>query len=192
MANMQNRRRIFNLLHQAIGMTPKVLKYYADGNSADIDIYLGVDRPDVEITTYSTIGLSDYPIGLSTQEGKTIRVEFISMCKSESEYYGNILASCAFNIINDNYTCKPGIVYPNIITKYYNNSVMKHMYFTSPFSWPTLQKIEDDDKVVLWLLAIPISDEEFDYLHENGIERFEELLESHDIKYYDINRQSIL
>lgn len=192
MIDMQNRKRIFKLLHQTIGMTPKVMKYCSDDNKADIDIYIGIDRPDVDITTYSTIGLSDFPVGLSTKDGKPIRVEFISVCKSESAFFGNILASCAFNIINENYTCKPGIVYPNVVNSYYKGSEMKHIYFTTPFDWPELQRLDENNMTIVWLFAIPISDGEFNYLHEHGFEKFEDLLETHDVQYYDLNRKSIL
>lgn len=46
---------------------------------------------------------------------------------------------------------------------------MKHLYFTAPYLWE--DKLEDfrvDDKVVNFLLAIPISDHELEFKNKNG------------------------
>ena len=40
--------------------------------------------------------------------------------------------------------------------------------------------------------AIPISDNELDYLNENGVDAFEDLLESNDTEVYDLYRRSII
>lgn len=192
MNDMQTKKQIFQCLHKAIGLTPKVYSFYDVNEISKIDIYIGIDRPDFGITTYSTIGLSNYPIGLATNVGKQIRVEFISVCNSDEFNFPNILASCAFNIINDMYSCKPGMVYRNVISNYYDNIDMKHIYFTTPYMWKNLDKIEYDDKVILWLMAIPISENEFKYIKENGSDALEILFENNNINVFDIKRKSIV
>ena len=96
------------------------------------------------------------------------------------------------HIINDNYTCRPGTVNVDAISNYYTDLEMKHIYFTVPYLWDGLQGIELDGHIVNWLLAIPISDKELEYLDENGADAFEELLEKNEIEIFDICRKSVL
>ena len=192
MDNMQNKKQIFQHLHKVIGAIPKVYSFYDANETSKIDVYIGADRPDFDLTTYSTIGLSEYSIGLATKDGKQIRVEFIATCNSRDFEFPNILANCAFNIINDGYSCRPGIVYPDIISAYYNNIEMKHIYFTTPSLWEGLHSIEKEDKLILWLLALPISENEFMYLRENGSDALETLLEKNNINFSDLNRKSVV
>lgn len=192
MDNMQNKKQIFQYLHKIIGFAPKVCSFYDDNETSEIDIYIGIDRPDFGITTYSTIGLSDYPIGMVTQAGKQIRVEFIAICNSKDVGFPSAIANCAFNIMNDKYSCSPGTVYSDILSAYFDNIDMKHILFTTPYPWENLHGIENDDKEIMWLLAVPISDNEFLYLKENGSDALEELLEKNNIDIFDINRKSVL
>lgn len=192
MGNVQNKKLIFQTLSRVIGFTPKVVEYYDQIRTSKIDIYIGTDRPDFGISTYSTIGLSKYPIDLTNKNGEDIRVEFISICNSDVVKFPNIIATCAFNIINNNYSCRPGTVYPDIVKEYYDGKEMEHVYFTSPFLWEELQNIYIDNNVVTWLLAMPISNNEFEFLKINGSDALEDLLEKNSVDIFDINRKSIL
>ena len=55
---MQQKKYIFQILHKEIKLAPKVLAFADDTNENSIDIYIGEDRPDIGLNTYSTIGLS--------------------------------------------------------------------------------------------------------------------------------------
>ena len=189
---MIDNRRIANTLLEIIGGKPKVVEYWDNGEKSKIDIFIGVDRPHGGISSFSTIGLSGYPIDLKTGDNKALRVEFIGACESSSDKFANIISSCAFNIINDKYSCNPGTVYPNVISEYYPDAEMKHIFFTSPFLWDNIHSLEFDDKIVTWLMAIPISDNEFDFLKSNDSDSLESLFEKNGIDVFDINRKSIL
>ena len=132
---MQRKKTIFKVLHETIQLTPKVLSYADEAKENQIDMYIGENRPDIGLTTYSTIGLSEYSIGLINQTGKEIRIEFIGMCNSDFLEFPNIIASCAFNIIKGNYSCTPGMVNPNVIDQYYDGLEMHHIYYTYPIYW---------------------------------------------------------
>jgi len=192
MGNMQDKKQTFQNLTEAIGFTPKVLEYYDKSRTSKLDMYIGVNRPDFGISTYSTIGLSEYSIDLTNKKGEDIRVEFIAICSSDVIEFPNIIATCAFNIINDNYSCRPGTVYPNIVKDYYNDKEMVHVYFTLPFLWENLKNIEIENKVVTWLFAMPISNNEFDFLKTYGSDALEDLFEKNSIDIFDINRKSVL
>lgn len=192
MDNMQNKKQIFQYLHKIIGAAPKVYPFYDANETSEIDIYIGADRPGFGITTYSTIGLSDYSIGMVTQAGKQLRVEFIAVCDSKDLEFPNAIATCAFYIMNDKYSCRLGTVYPDIISTYYDDIDMKHILFTAPYLWEDLHGIENEDKRIMWLLAVPISDNEFLYLQEKGSDALEELLERSDIDISDLHRKSVI
>lgn len=189
---MEYKKKIFQILYEEIGANVKVHSYYDRKEEAKIDLYIAKDRPEVMLSTYSTIGLSEYTIGVTDKKSREIRVEFIGVCSTEVEVFPNILSSCAFNIINSKYTCKPGIVYPGVISSYLKETDMKHIYFTSPFLWEGLQGLEINNHAITWLLAMPISDMEFEYIQCNGDEAFEELLEQSEVDFSDIYRDSVV
>ena len=198
---MQQKKYIFQILHKEIKLAPKVLAFADDTNENSIDIYIGEDRPDIGLNTYSTIGLSKFPVDLVCSDGREIRVEYIGMCNSDFSEFPNIVASCAFNIIKDNYICKPGMVAIDAIADYCDELEMKHIYYTIPIFWEKLQGIEYENIIINWLYMVPISDKELDmvekvkeleYIEEFGDEKFEELLEEKNVDVFDIYRKSII
>lgn len=186
-------KEVFILLQRAIGLSAKVNAYYDDQKESVVDMYIGEERPDIGMLTVSTIGLSKYNLDISTKEGIPIRTEFIGVTYNDFPELANVLASCAFLIINHGYTCRPGVIYPDMIEQYKEISEMKHIYFASPFLWDDLQNstVIENTKVT-WLMGIPISDAEFRYIKEKGADVFEELLEKSDVDIYNINRSSII
>lgn len=66
---------------------------------SNVDILSTIDRPYEGVTSYSTIGLSDYSIGYSIDE-KPLRVEIVGASATMFELFPNVLSTCAFNIIN--------------------------------------------------------------------------------------------
>jgi len=189
---MSNGKLIARALVGVIGGTPKIVRYYDNNETSNIDMYIGIDRPEAGISTYSTIGLSNHSIGMKTDDGKQLRVEFIGACGSNADQFANIISSCAFNIINSKYSCEPGVVYPCVVKEYYRDIDMEHIFFTTPFLWENLHDMVLDEMVVTWLMAIPISDNEFIYLKENGSEALEDLFEENNIDIFDITRKSLL
>ena len=101
------KKLIVQKILQIVGGKPKVVEYKDEEKKSNIDIFIGGDTPFKGMNTYSTIGLSDYSIGLLVED-KELRVEFIGSCESEYREYANILSSCTFNIINTQFSCSPG------------------------------------------------------------------------------------
>lgn len=166
-------------------------RFYDDNQESSIDIVMLDNKPNEYETTFATIGLMNYDIGYSLED-KPLRVELIAACVDEYELFGNILSTCAFNIINTGYTCSPGVIYPNVIEMYYPELFMKHIMFVSPFLWDeNLTSFDFDDKHVSWLQAIPISEAEYSYAEKNGSEALEDLLEESEVDILDLNRQSV-
>lgn|SRR5699024_1317267 len=99
---------------------PVVAKYWDDNNTSNIDILETLNRPYEGITSYSTIGLSDIPIGYSVDEKSRN-----SRCWCyKFEYFPNILSTCAFNIMNSKLSIFNGSIFNDVVNMYYPNSEM--------------------------------------------------------------------
>lgn len=52
------------------------------------------------MTSYATIGLSEYDIGLFSND-KSLRVELLGACDTKEEFFANILATTAFEVMQN-------------------------------------------------------------------------------------------
>ncbi|MCH4285859.1 MULTISPECIES: suppressor of fused domain protein [Bacillota] len=186
------KKEIANTLLNIVGGNKKIYRFYDEAEESSIDIYFGIDSPQEGVTTYGTIGLSDYSLGLKLDGNRELRVELIAACESARPEFGNILSSCAFNIINTHYPCFPGVIYPSVISEYYKNSDMKHILLTTPFLWDDLHPLDDEKNHVTWLMAVPISDKELKYAQEYGTDVLEDVFERKDIDVFDLDRKSAI
>ncbi|MCS3531161.1 hypothetical protein M2373_002576 [Chryseobacterium sp. JUb7] len=112
---------------------------------------------------------------------------------SAQDKVGNILSTSAFFCIKDQWKVSEGVVFEKLVEMYYPTSEMKHVYFTTPYLWE--DKLEDfmvQNEEVHFLLAIPISELEFELFKQKGSDALETLLEENEIDIFDINRKSIL
>ncbi|MED4351065.1 suppressor of fused domain protein [Schinkia azotoformans] len=174
------------------GSRPRMSRFYDDNKESIIDIVIMDNKPNEYETTFATIGLSNYDIGYSVKD-KPLRVEFIGACIDEYKLFGNVLSTCAFNIINSGYSCSPGMIYPDVVKMYYPEFNMKHIMFVSPFLWAeNLTPFDFEDKHVSWLQAMPISEAEYNYAEQNGSEALENLFEESEVDILDLNRSSII
>ena len=169
---------------------PNVSKYWDDENVSSVDLLTAV-RPDEDIISYSTIGLSDHSIDYNV-DGTPLRVEIVGACAAKFDQYSNLLATCAFYIINSKFSIFHGKIFQDMIEMYFPASQMKHVLFVSPFLWEDLKTLVFPDKKVAWLMAVPISENEYLFAQEKGTEMLEELFEQKEIQIFDIERKSIL
>ncbi|MCZ8533348.1 suppressor of fused domain protein [Psychrobacillus psychrodurans] len=176
---------------EAFGGKPNVSKYWDENNVSNVDILSTKDRPYEGVTSYSTIGLSDYSIGYSVDE-KPLRVEIVGASATMFELYPNVLSTCAFNIINTKLPITQGEIFKGVVRMYYPDSEMEHVLFTSPFLWEKLVSLDFIDKKVTWLLAVPISTKELLFAEREGTEALEDLFEEKDIDIFDISRNSVI
>ena len=175
----------------AFGGKPSVSKYWDSSNKSSIDLLSVINSPLDGVTSYSTIGLSDHSINY-TVDGISLRVEIVGASTTGYEDFPNIIATCAFCIINSKYTIAHGETFHDIIKMYYPESDMKHVLFLSPFLWEDLKTLDFPNKKVAWLLAVPISDNEYMYAQEKGTDSLEELFEKEEIDILDLERESVL
>lgn len=176
---------------EVFGGRPSVAKYWDDHQASHVDILSSINRPFEGITSYSTIGLSDYDIGY-TVKVQPLRVEIVGAHATEYDDFPNILATCAFTVINSKQSILPGEIFQGIVALYYPDSEMKHILFINPFLWKNLKSIDLEKSKVAWLLAIPISQQEYLFALDSGVEALEDLFVQEDIDIFEIERKSIL
>lgn len=185
----EENRKIAVYLRSKLGGSPKVERFSDDQQFSTVDIMTVEDCPDVGISTFGTIGMSDTSINI-TAHGRPLRVEILMSLASSCQHGANITASSAFNVINSGIIPTPDTVIPSVIN-IYEQCAMKHIMLIDPFLW----KIEAQSfvsKTVTWLQAIPISEAERNFASTEGGESLQDLFEKHQIDVFNLSRPSIL
>lgn len=173
-----------------IGGNPKVYRYYNEDESKHIDILTSQKGYCNNGITCASIGLNETDIGLMN-EGKKLRIELIALGNLNDYKLENILSTCVFEIM-DNKTCSYGMIIPNIIKNYVENTCMEHILLLSPIFWEKYSPLIDKDEIVSWLLLVPISTEEAKYIQNHGVDQFETLMEEKKVDISDYKRKSIV
>ena len=95
--------------------------------------------------------------------------------------------------MNSKWSCSPGTIFPDVVDMYGCSTTLKHLMFVSPFLWDEkLETLELPSKTVDWLLAVPISEMEYQFAQAEGSGRLEDLFEEYQIDIFDINRPSVV
>nr|WP_042187524.1 suppressor of fused domain protein [Kibdelosporangium sp. MJ126-NF4]CEL18159.1 unknown [Kibdelosporangium sp. MJ126-NF4]CTQ90611.1 unknown [Kibdelosporangium sp. MJ126-NF4] len=187
----ESNRAIARMVAEAFEGQPNVTRYHDDADRSSTFVAARVDSPVPGTNSYATLGLSDFPLIQNGAE-YPCRLEILIACENDVDYFDRVLATAAFCVINDQWFCAPGYVFPNVIRQCDNTTSLPHLYFTTPFLWGTLpQTMELPDKTVAFLQAVPISDDEDQYLRENGSDALESRFEALAIDVCDPNRRHV-
>ncbi|MGV8082250.1 MAG: suppressor of fused domain protein [Coriobacteriia bacterium] len=175
-------------IHDAIGGKPEVRRYRDDSEMWYVDVAIFADRPGEDLTTYSTIGVHAYP---NAVDGRDIPTELSIVAATSATSVPNMLVEAAFLIMKDKWICAPGVVFPNLVAEYALSRTMRHLLWCPPFPWEQLGSVDLGEGLrAHWLLAVPISDAERDFLFDHGYLELERLFEEKEILHYDLNRKS--
>jgi hypothetical protein len=185
----EENKTLFRYLKIVFGGSPRMTRYLDDAEESHIDVLIASDVPHKNVTTYSTIGLSDASTGLMV-EGVPLGIEIVLSAHSNFEFSANILSTCAFNIINSEMVCKPESIFRDVVAMYQPNLEMKHIFFVDPFLWP-LRSHKFPSKIAAWLFAVPISEKEFEFVEKNGGGALAKAFEKHQIDVFNLHRKSI-
>lgn len=108
----------------------------------------------------------------------------------KEELFANIVSTTAFEIIESG-NCEYGYIISDIISQYIVDIDMKHVYLMNAFLWEGLSTLEVENKKIVWLLIVPISDEEMKYALNNGYDALESKFEEMQIDIFNLRRKSI-
>ena len=176
---------------------PEIRKY-TDIKGNKVDIFQIKNIIEKGLNIFITVGVSEHNLDIKV-DNIDLCVEFIALSNklfskysSEDSKIPNILMTCSSCIKNSNYKCYPGAIFLDVIEPFYPNTDMKHILFTNLLPYmKNLKTLYFEDKVVTWLLAVPISEEEYLYSLEYGVEGLEEKFEAEQINISDLDRKSI-
>lgn len=175
------------------GERPRVQRSTRDDGEYWVDIAEFRDRPVVGVTSWATIGMSNYPTAYESDGGVPIRVELVGACASDVLLFPNILGTCAFNVGTGEYGITPGTIFPRVVELYLPAVRMKHMLFVPPYLWGnTPADLDTGGVTVTWLMTIPVSDSEFELARSAGVDTLEQALEDRQVDIYDLDRPSVV
>ena len=104
-----------------------------------------------------------------------------------------MLASAAFCVLKDGWLAAPGVVFPGLVAEYLPTTTTPHLMWGEPQPWPDLAAAPVDGLGDLhWLLAVPISDAEKEYLEARGYDALDEKLGAAQAEFFDLWRPSVI
>lgn len=182
-------RPVGRFLHERLGGTPSVARYYNVDESASVIITTLADVPVPDWAIFSTTGLSQAPNLLA---GEDIRVELLACARTGDDEMRNVLATCAFNVASSGWTAAPGVVFRDVITEYLPDATAPHMMWTEPFVAEGLGTATISEVgTIHWLQGVPLTSREVDYLDRYGFDALETRLADADAEYFDLWRGSV-
>jgi hypothetical protein len=183
---------IVEYVSKTFGGSPQMDWYGDKTEQLKVAILYCPDRPMNNVTSYSTVGLSDHAMPWGEGEFPT-RVELAGVCVSEEPTFANVLASASFCIARSGLVYHPGTVMQDYVKLVFPSIALPHLYLTSPFLWgASLSTLDVVTRKVSWLLAMPISESERVFLRENGEESFEHILEEAHVDISDLSRDPVV
>jgi hypothetical protein len=174
----------------AFGGKPEVRAYYDRDETHSVDIMQCGDRPTPGFVTYATLGVHTVTNKVDDDD---IRVEMAGVADAGVDEFPNLLATAAFYVLKDRWLCAPGVVFPSLLKEYNLSSTLEHLMWVEPFPWEQLGSVDVGGGLTIhWLLAIPISESERQFLLDNGFWKLERLFIDREVEYFDLNRRPIV
>jgi hypothetical protein len=185
-------KQIARTVATGLGGQARVVQYLDAAEESAIALVISRDRPYEGVTSYGTVGLSDWQVpGRLTPP---LGVEIIAACDSTKDWFANVVSTAAFCVINSGWTCQPGAVFPDVVAMYRRGATLPHLLFVEPFLWDddTFEPRRIGERTVAWLLTVPISQAERDFAAEHGADALEDRFEHAQIDIFDLDRQPVV
>jgi hypothetical protein len=191
---------MYERVSTCIGGDQKPFSYFKSEDSS-IDILFCKDSPAPQLLTCATLGLVNHE-GKFTSNGKNVRVELLGLSTTKfGDTLGRVMARLYKSIVDRNLTCGYGVVYSHVLGDLLPDSEMEHILFTTPplFWKDALGTLDLDDSTILtWLYAMPVSEQEKDYIVRSGDDFREAMVNLQEqftlkkVDVFDLNRKSVI
>lgn len=168
-----------------------VINYLDKDEKSEIYVLHSTQTPEEGLTTYCTIGLSDYTDD-HYDVSPPLGVEIVAV--SNLPDFGEVVSTAAFCVINSGYHARPGGAFPGVVRLHHPDTTVPNLMFAAPYLWDddALRSRVYGDKTVAFLQALPISDAETQYLLDHGPDALEDLFKEHDPDFVDLQRPSVV
>lgn len=140
-------------------------------------------------TIAATLGLMD--LDQSQDTNWQLFIELIMDARGEINCAAELLSTIALHIMQQGLKITPGMVFEELLEFFLPGLAVKHILFTDPFQWEQeLSKVILGDKTLYPLLAVPITDEENQYLDLHGLDALEDRWKATDADLLNWERHS--
>lgn len=179
-------KQVAQTVAAAFGGDWSVKEHATEDESLQLYVLSTPDCPEQGLTSFSTVGLSDYPVPGSLQPPLGSEI----VATSNFPQFGAVLATAGFHVAGSGWTVEPGHVFPNMIDRFFEDVTTPHLLFVNPYLWEGLASRTLSAKTVAWLMALPITEAEKQYRGEHGAEALEDRFEQVDPDFIDLWRES--
>ena len=161
-----------NILRSTVGGEVAVTMYGDEEQVARIPIFTGKTNGGV---IAATIGLME--VNQSSNPTNKVHCEILLDSRRDSPVVPSILSTISFYVLKNEWKVAPGKIFEDIVSMYLPETKLPHIYFTAPFQWRDLSKVELPDRTIYPLVAIPISPVEANLASVNQGKELEALWE---------------
>lgn len=169
----------------------RVVEYRDEVGMRSIDVLL---NEETEGTYIGTIGGFRVPLPDANLENGNFLSRFELVTLVRREFAGTMacaLSSVFFEILQRPRSLFPGCVVRDVLFQYDDQS-LPHLYLTKPFFDGDWSPVLTESFSVSFLIAVPVSNREVEFLDKYGAERFENELMESKFDYSDLHRRSIM
>ncbi|GAB2637582.1 suppressor of fused domain protein [Prescottella soli] len=182
------------------GVPPQVLRFRAavdaDGDGEDppeVSIAVGDGCPGPGYASYATLDMARFPTNVTTEDGRPIRTELITVGRADYRSLADVLAQCAFQVASGSLHVTPNAIVPNAVHAADPGRSTRHVLLVVPFIWSALEiLVERAEDVTTWLQAVPITDSELQFASRFGTDELFTRLEAAGADVSDIDRASVV
>jgi hypothetical protein len=174
-------------LRNLVGGEVSVHVYYDEAEEHSIPIFTSTNDEGI---LCATIGLME--IDQSQNPDIEIHSEIILDKRGIDERVANVLSTLAFYIIKNGWRVAPGVVFKDLMKMYYPEINLPHIYFTAPFQWSSMSKVELPEGAIYPLIAIPVSEEEVKIAGESNGQMLEEAWSKEHVDVLNWNRENVV
>lgn len=147
------------------------------------------DVPERGAVTYASLGLSD----VAWPEVGRPRVELLMMTVSDGEVCAQIVANTAFHLMDKRFFPEPGSIVRDVVAVLAAGEIsqrLPHIYFATPRPWGVALPLDPGPPTITLVMAVPVSEREYQYWRQHGTRAFEALLDESSIDVADPRRAS--
>lgn len=166
---------------------PKIWEHRDETDKYAVDVLSCADVPKKGYTSFSTVTLHHTPVDV---RGNPVLTELAGVVETTVKEFENVLGTAAFYVIKDGWTAVPGAVLRDVVGDYGLSRTHIHLLLVPPFPWTEeLNEFKaSSGESIHWLLAMPISESERQFLEDKGFDELEDIFAEKEIPYFDLER----
>lgn len=183
----EDNRSLARYLDTVFGGDQGIAEYSDQAERTWINVLSSPDRPDQGLISFATIGLSDHLQRAVTHP--PLGREIVAV--SPDQAFADVIAAAGFHAVRNGWTIEPGVIILGVVGERIDDTTVPHLLFVEPFLW-------DDDpapqvlsaKTVDWVLGVPASTAEMEYLRQHGFSALEDRFDEAQPDLFDLRRRS--